>query len=95
MDFSEAIHFVKNGEMARRKKWDEDTFIMYVNGLRLPFYGLNSISYEYTTGKECILDSQPNIAMLSERKTFTPGWTPSQEDMLSDDWIIINKMNYK
>ena len=44
--------------------------------------------------KKCIgegknLDSQPYIVLWTAQEKWQPGWVASQEDMLAEDWIIL------
>lgn len=42
-------------------------------------------------GENNPLDSQPYIAMWTANKKWQPGWLASQNDLLANDWMIIDK----
>lgn len=83
--FSKALDAVKNGVRCRRLNWhSDDMFIFLVQGSkfvvnRAPLLGL------FPEGTE--INYHGHIDMRTSDNTIVP-WTPTQEDILANDWII-------
>ncbi|MDO4721414.1 MAG: DUF2829 domain-containing protein [Peptostreptococcaceae bacterium] len=83
MNFGEAIQRMKNGESVLRCAWGKKSLFL-VKGTVLH----NIITETYGNGvPEETPKVQNCIAMYSgEDKKVLIGWTPSQEDLLAEDW---------
>ena len=85
MNFGEAIKCMKKGKKVTRNVWKENFF----NGKkRFIFIGRNKglttnaflpISPEEERFSDCIMS-------YTRKGSFQPNWTPTQEDMLAEDW---------
>ena len=79
--FGEAIELLNLGYAITRNAWDE--------GMSL-FLSTSEIldRIEDVTSKWSDYKIDPFIIMATAQKTFQPGWSPSQVDMLAEDWVI-------
>jgi hypothetical protein len=89
MTFGLAIEAMKKGFKVARNGWNSKGVWIY---LMSPLF-LSADKVNERT-KKCIgegknLDSQPYIVMWTAQEKWQPGWVASQEDMLSEDWRII------
>lgn len=73
MRFSEALESVISGKSVARSAWNGSCFIHLHNSTGYQFLGM---------------DLQPFLMMKTEVNTAAP-WTPSQSDLFSDDWVIV------
>lgn len=96
MNFGEAIIELKNGKKLARKNWNgKDMFIVLMEGLKLPPFNTQNTNRKVNDrtakwiGEDTPLDSQPYIAMFTADKKWQPGWLASQNDILSEDWMIV------
>ena len=85
MNFGEAIKCMKKGKKVTRNVWKESFF----NGRKqFIFIGKNKGLTTNTflailPEEECFLDC---IMGYTRKGIFQPNWTPTQEDMLAEDW---------
>lgn len=85
MNFGEAIKCMKNGKKVTRNVWKENFF----NGRKqFIFIGKNKGLTTNTflailPEEECFSDC---IMSYTRKGSFQPNWTPTQEDMLAEDW---------
>lgn len=85
MNFGEAIKCMKNGKKVTRNVWKESFF----NGRKqFIFIGKNKGLTTNTflailPEEECFSDC---IMGYTRKGIFQPNWTPTQEDMLAEDW---------
>ena len=82
--FGEAISLLEKGYRVSRNAWDENVFL---------FFSTDEIltRIEDVTSRWSDYKVDPFIIMATAQKTFKSGWTPSQEDMLAEDFIIIGR----
>lgn len=85
MNFGEAIKCMKKGKKVTRNVWKENFF----NGRKqFIFIGRNKGLTTKTflailPEEECFSDC---IMSYTRKGSFQPNWTPTQEDMLAEDW---------
>lgn len=83
MNFSDALHFLKDGRKVARLGWNgKGMFIFLVNGSRFqvnrpPLLGI------YPEGTT--IDYRSHIDMKTADGSIVP-WVASQTDLLADDW---------
>ena len=91
MDIGEAIKVIKGGGRVARSGWNgADMWIAYSPGHEnLPptvFWSTANHDYAQANGGADVL---PAITMKNARGKIVMGWLASQEDLLSDDWFIV------
>lgn len=87
--FSEALIALKAGKKIAREGWNgKGMWIVLMPALYLDASIVNGRTSKHL-GEGVDLDSQPYIAMFTAKKQWQPGWLASQEDLLAEDWIII------
>lgn len=95
MNFGDAIERVKKGEGARRKAWKGKTFVFINHGSRpAELHGRTRIAAAiaddlFELGDKKTAQRLPNLNLAASDGSTVTGWTPSQVDMLSDDWEIV------
>lgn len=86
MNFSDALHVLKQGSKVQREGWNgKGMFIFLVPGSRFivnrpPLLGI------YPEGTQ--IDYHPHVDMKTADGQIVP-WLCSQTDMLADDWQIV------
>jgi hypothetical protein len=82
MDFGDAIKAMKNGERVTRPGW---------NGKNMHIYMEEHINIVLRRAKGIFPERQyePCIIMFTAQGTHQPGWTPSQKDIFSEDWEVV------
>ena len=96
MNFGKALKALKAGECVTRSKHDKASFIYLVLGsVGYTNNTLESTHIEaiknnlFNTGDTGTVTRLPNLNMkLVSGETMT-GWTPTQADMLAEDWQIV------
>ena len=89
MDFSEALLAAKEGHKIARAGWNgANQFVVMMPSLYLEAGMVNGRTRKYI-GEDTPLDSQPYFALMNAQGKWQPGWTPSQGDLFSLDWVII------
>lgn len=96
MNFGQAIEALKKGHKVARKGWNgKGMWIVLMPALYLPPYNTQDTNRKVNDrtakhiGVDKPLDSQPYIAMWTAQGKWQPGWLASQNDMLSEDWYIV------
>jgi hypothetical protein len=88
VSFSTALMSLKMGEKICREGWNcKESFLFYVPDRS---YFFSSLLTEVYLNKD--VETLPWIAMKTSDNNIVP-WTPSQSDILSNDWIITPKEN--
>lgn len=93
LTFSEALEALKDGKIVKRVTWKDKTQFIYLNKGSLPadetFAGdFEGIMFNlFQTGDNGTVPRLPNINMKTSTATLT-GWTASQTDILSEDWVV-------
>ncbi len=72
-NFGWAIQQLKDGKRVRRMAWTEGVWIVILSQKRNPITGQISM---------------PQIAQQIGDIRWQPGWSPGQESMLANDWIL-------
>jgi hypothetical protein len=95
MNFGKALTALQEGQKVRRMDWDRVKFVALMPGLILPPYNsqdsvakVNDRTAKYI-GKDKPLDSRPYFSSYNNRQQWQPGWLPSVEDILAEDWEVV------
>lgn len=103
MSFGKALELVKNGGLISRKDWvDENKFVFLrpsdnigletvvklIKSLpqKVKDYYARDLDFDFVDG-EGKVEFTPYLCLKDENGRIVNGWTPSQEDLLSDDWV--------
>ena len=86
MKFYEVLKSVMRGNKAYRKGWNgKNMFIYLENGSVIPKSKVNNDTLRFSlTDKEVTIN--PHIDLKNSKGELQVGWSPSQEDLLADDW---------
>jgi len=86
MKFYEVLKSVMEGNKAYRKGWNgKNMFIYLENGSVIPKSKVNNDTLRFSLpGKEVTIN--PHIDLKNSKGELQVGWSPSQEDLLADDW---------
>ena len=89
MNYNEALKHLNQGGCVRRLNWNNDknidAYIKIVKTISHTNFGINIISINL----ESMFD-KPILAFVNSLETQI-GWVPSEEDILSNDWVLINE----
>lgn len=83
MTFGDALESMKRGHKARRSDWVRgmgDAKFLFLD-IVIPFYGV-AAPYKHAL---CVYDSTNVFASKLKQN-----WTPTQEDMLAEDWEVVS-----
>lgn len=74
------------GNKAYRKGWDDNSSFIYLeSGSVIPKSKINNDTLRFSlTDKEVTIN--PHIDLKNSKGELQVGWSPSQEDLLADDW---------
>lgn len=86
MKFYEVLKSVMEGNKAYRKGWNgKKSFIYLERGSVIPKSKVNNDTLRFSlTDKEVTIN--PHIDLKNSKGELQVGWSPSQEDLLADDW---------
>lgn len=94
MNFSQALEELKLGKKVARKGWGKGAFIYLVERKVVNIESLQGEAAKHfeaykdsNRGKRVTISS--HIDMKTADGSLLVGWTPSEDDMLADDWEII------
>ena len=88
-DFGEALKALKDGKAVARAGWNgEGMFLVLQNGSTVEGYNMRNEPARYYYGRKDV-KINPHIDMKAADDTYVVGWSPSQTDMLADDWYIV------
>ncbi len=80
-NFGEALEYLKNGGEAARDEWIlRPGTIMWI---RL-------VEPEGTSDFDYGMENRPYLELKQANDTLIP-WTPTQEDLLAEDWILLKE----
>lgn len=79
-DFGEALAWVKDGGKAARQGWD---------GWNRGCMWIRLVEPEGTSDFDYGMENMPYLELKTADSTLVP-WTATQEDILAEDWILIN-----
>lgn len=96
MNFGLALEAAKGGKKIARSGWNgANQFVVAMPPLHLPPFStqepgpkVNDRTAKFI-GEDTPLDCQPYFALFNAQKKWVPGWIPSQGDLFSDDWLVI------
>lgn len=79
MDFGEALKQLKAGKRVRRQGWNG-------KGMWLVLIRAGNAMHQSPAGS---FDMQDCIGMKTAQEVMQPGWLASQNDMLAEDWELV------
>lgn len=90
MTFGEALEFVKHGDRAWRDGWNgKGMYIALQEGSRIDNSNARGgVTLKVAGERPGDIVINPHIDMKNAQGEVAIGWTPSQADMLSNDWIV-------
>ncbi len=92
MEFSQSVRFGKaldallEGKRVRRSGWNGQGMFLY-------YVPANSYPAQTDAAKNCFGDEVPYgayIAIKTQQGSVEAGWRPTNPDMFSDDWEILD-----
>ena len=96
MNFGEAINSLKEGCFVSRSGWNP--------GGMFVFFGVPKVEINHDNGHSvssvdpaelfAIKYSSPVMCLKDDKNKIVVGWTPSQKDMLEDDWHEVGKKRH-
>lgn len=92
MTFGLAIEAMKKGKKVARKGWNGKSMFIYIqDGSRVFTHNLraDAIKDYYESRVIQHVNINPHIDMKAEDGSLVIGWVASQEDMLAEDWFIV------
>jgi hypothetical protein len=95
MNFSQALEELKKGNVVQRKFWKGKGNYIFIDKGCLSknnkYQKINGISKFYFDIYESdIITKLPNICFRDTTGSLNNGWQPNCNDLLSDDWSLIN-----
>jgi len=94
MDFGGAISALKSGEKVAREGWNGKGMWLslsgFIGGVDVHadnFWSKHNADFANESGGT--VKVLPAITMKNARGEIVMGWLASQEDMLSEDWVIV------
>jgi hypothetical protein len=76
LDFGVALYRLKQGAKVVRAGWDgKDQYVTLLRAGNAMHQGF---------------DMQDCLALKNTQNNMQPGWTPSQGDLLAEDWLIVS-----
>lgn len=95
-----AIIAARGGAKVTRKAWGQDAgWVVYMDGLQLPPASTTEPGPKVNErtarhiGRDTPLNSQPYLALGNAHGLWQPGWTASTQDLLAQDWTIVEEEN--
>lgn len=95
LNFGDALQALKKGKKVYREGWNgKGMFLVLAGGYSVPKDNLRPgthITKEFLESKgltEMVITK--HIDMWTAQNVYVSGWHPSQIDMLSEDWIILD-----
>jgi len=92
LNFGQAIESLKAGKRAARPSWNgEGMWIALVSGdlLTKEYHSCLTHHQKRTADEYGNVDIGGHIFMRTAYNIMQPGWSPSQADMLADDWQLV------
>lgn len=89
MNFGKAIEALKQGKKVTRKGWNgKGMFLVLQPGSEVSGLDMrNYLAREYYGN--LLVNIAPHIDLKAADDTYVVGWTASQQDMLSEDWEVV------
>ncbi len=97
-DFGEALRCMRAGQRVYRRAWDRIKFVVIMPELYLPPYSSQTMGAKVNDrtakhiGENTPLQSQPYFASFDKFQHWQPGWCPSVEDILANDWMLFDEV---
>lgn len=90
MTFGEALDALKQGRKVARLGWNgKGMFLVLQPGSEVSGLDMrNYLAREYYGSS--LVRIAPHIDLKAADDTYVVGWTASQQDMLSEDWTIVD-----
>jgi hypothetical protein len=95
MDFGDAIRALKSGHRVARKGWNGKGMWLSLTGAiggicvkAENFWSAHNADFANSRGGEAKV--LPAITMKNANDEIVMGWLASQEDMLAEDWLILD-----
>jgi hypothetical protein len=85
LSFSEALYALREGACVQREGWNGKGMHIF---LEEHFTALINMSTG-VSARKVQRKYEPVICLWTAQKTTQPGWLPSQQDLLADDWTIL------
>jgi len=86
--FGQAIKEMKSGNKVAREGWNgKNMWLCYMPPVFIESQLVNGRSKKFLGDND--LDCQGYIVMYTAQGKWQPGWLASQNDMLSEDWYIV------
>lgn len=103
LTFSTALEAVKQGKAISREGWNGKGMCVYLNqgsidvgSIPAEKRGDSSFRQDgikldmFVSGDTGTVTRLPNLNMKSASGATVTGWSPSQTDLMADDWIILD-----
>lgn len=100
MNFGKALKALKAGKKVAREGWNHKCMFIYLNLGSVAFgaddevtddHLIDDISIKlFNTGDTGTVTRLPNLNMKLVSGVTLTGWTPTQADMLAEDWQKLN-----
>ena len=92
--FEMALFSLKHGKAVARKGWGKEMFLTLQNGSEVTGKKMrNDIAKNYYGDSKVVIC--PHIDMKAADGSYVVGWVASQNDMLAEDWDIVEPAPYK
>lgn len=89
IDFPDALRASFEGKKIAREDWNgKGQYVVMMPALFLEAGMVNGRTRKYI-GENKDLDSQPYFALMNAQGKWQPGWIPSQGDLFSKKWYIV------
>lgn len=93
MTFGQALDALKAGQKASRRNWNgKGQYIYMTKGSNIPCCHLKADTRKMLDGlfdNDDTVAIMPHIDLKNAQNQLTIGWAPTQTDMLSNDWYIV------
>lgn len=90
MDFSKALISLKEGDKLTRISWDNKFIWLKPKATIKADWCKDSMLLELCHKNGGEIEATATISIYN-KGVITTGWTPSQEDMFAEDWIIFTE----
>jgi hypothetical protein len=88
MTFGQAIYQAEQGRRIYRKGWNgKNMFVAYMPAITIDEQNVNGRTKHFVP--TVYLHVKAYFALRTADGGWQPGWVPSQEDMLWNDWEVI------
>lgn len=88
MNIGQAVAALKAGQRVRRAGWNgKNMWLCYMPELFLRNDQVNERTKKHIGDHD--MDCRPYIVMWTAKQQWQPGWLCSQDDLLAEDWEVI------